>query len=362
MILIIGRNEIDMPSDLVFCWIKYLGASCFKLNGTDLLENQYAIYINKNSPSNEAKWKFKGIDVEKVTAVWMRRWISSESFDLNEKMDTSVFLELLKEQHSNGDQGKRSFTPLEVISMLKTEFISQRRNEFRAYSKYFFELLKDVPTLGNPFLSEKDPSKAHQIRIAQEVGLKTPDTIITNSKKNLKEFASRYDQIICKNIGEISSIYYYKLFITYTSVITPEFIEQLPDHFFLSLFQEAIDKEFEIRVFYLEGSLFSMAIFSDNDPQTKVDFRMYNGEKPNRTVPLKLPNDLEDKIVEFMKCVNLSTGSLDLIYSQTGEYYFLEVNPVGQFGMVSFPCNYNLEKLMAEYLIKLSHNDVQTRN
>ena len=30
---------------------------------------------------------------------------------------------------------------------------------------------------------------------------------------------------------------------------------------------------------------------------------------------------------------------------------FLEVNPVGQFGMVSLPCNYQLEKRIAQYLI-----------
>ena len=363
MILIVGQTEIDMPTDVVFSWVKYLGASCIKLNGNDLLENQYAICINNDSSSKEPKCLFKGIDVQKITAVWMRRWISLDFFDeLNNKMDASVLLELLQEQVATADQEKSAFTLPEMISRMKSEFVSQRRKEFRSYSKYFFELLNEIPTLGNPFLSEKDPSKAHQIKIAQEVGLKTPDTIITNSKKNLKEFASRYDQIICKNIGDISSIYYYRLFMTYTSVIDNELIEQLPDQFFLSLFQEAIDKEFEIRVFYLDGQLFSMAIFSGNDPQTKIDFRMYNAEKPNRTVPLKLPNDLEDKIVAFMKRVNLSTGSLDLIYSRTGDYYFLEVNPVGQFCMVSFPCNYNLEKLVASHLIKISHNGAQERN
>lgn len=363
MILIIGQNKIDMPTDLVFNWVKYLGASCLRLNGSDLFENQYALCINNNDTSKEGKWEFNGIEVEKVTAVWMRRWMASEYFnDLNDKIDESDFLELLKQQIENTEEEKSLFSPSEIMSMIKTEFISQRRNEFRSYSHYFFELIKDKPTLGFPFFSSKDPTKAHQIKIAQDVGLKTPDTIITNSKKKLKEFASKYDQIISKNIGEISSVFYYKLFMTYTCLITPEFIEQLPDQFFLSLFQEAIEKDFEIRVFYLDGSLYSMAIFSNKDAQTKIDFRMYNGEKPNRVVPFRLPPDLERKIVEFMKRINLTTGSLDLIFSDTGEYYFLEVNPVGQFGMVSFPCNYNLEKLVAQYLIKLSHNEIQARN
>jgi hypothetical protein len=35
-----------------------------------------------------------------------------------------------------------------------------------------------------------------------------------------------------------------------------------------------------------------------------------------------------------------------------GREVFLEVNPVGQFGMVSAPCNYHLEKKVAELLIR----------
>jgi D-alanine-D-alanine ligase-like ATP-grasp enzyme len=53
-----------------------------------------------------------------------------------------------------------------------------------------------------------------------------------------------------------------------------------------------------------------------------------------------------------MRLTNLDCGSIDLIYSTDEKYYFLEVNPVGQFGMVSYPCNYQLEKKIAIELIK----------
>ena len=48
-----------------------------------------------------------------------------------------------------------------------------------------------------------------------------------------------------------------------------------------------------------------------------------------------------------MKLLNLNSGSLDLIRAADGKYVFLEINPVGQFGMVSYPCNYNIEKEIA---------------
>jgi D-alanine-D-alanine ligase-like ATP-grasp enzyme len=51
-----------------------------------------------------------------------------------------------------------------------------------------------------------------------------------------------------------------------------------------------------------------------------------------------------------MALLKLNTGSIDLIVNTTGEYIFLEVNPVGQFGMVSSPCNYYLEREIARFL------------
>lgn len=51
-----------------------------------------------------------------------------------------------------------------------------------------------------------------------------------------------------------------------------------------------------------------------------------------------------------MKTIGLDTGSLDFVYSSDKKFYFLEVNPVGQFGMVSRPCNYNLELKVAQFL------------
>ena len=51
-----------------------------------------------------------------------------------------------------------------------------------------------------------------------------------------------------------------------------------------------------------------------------------------------------------MNRIDLDCGSIDLIYSVDETYYFLEVNPIGQFGMVSYPCNYNIEALIARTL------------
>jgi glutathione synthase/RimK-type ligase-like ATP-grasp enzyme len=69
-------------------------------------------------------------------------------------------------------------------------------------------------------------------------------------------------------------------------------------------------------------------------------------------VPYRVPDEVASKVVTLMNRLDLETGSLDLIRAVDGKTYFLEVNPVGQFGMVSKPCNYHLERRVAEYLME----------
>ena len=51
-----------------------------------------------------------------------------------------------------------------------------------------------------------------------------------------------------------------------------------------------------------------------------------------------------------MNLLNYKTGSIDMLLDSAGNYYFLEINRIGQFGMVSIPCNYNIEKKIANTL------------
>ncbi|WP_443944305.1 grasp-with-spasm system ATP-grasp peptide maturase [Pedobacter sp. AW1-32] len=119
--------------------------------------------------------------------------------------------------------------------------------------------------------------------------------------------------------------------------------------FFITFFQEKIEKDFEIRSFYLNGKFFSTAIMSQNDERTKTDFRKYNLEKPNRNIRYNLPVEIEEKTHQLMLLLDVNCGSIDFIKSGD-KFYFLEVNTVGQFLGVTSICNYAAEKAIAEYL------------
>lgn len=197
------------------------------------------------------------------------------------------------------------------------------------------------------------------MEIAKEIGLKIPDTLITTKKIELVNFSKKHKELITKNIKDVLIIEdRNNLCFSYTELVTKEFIESLPEYFPPSFFQKKINKKFEIRSFYLNGEFYSMAIFSQSDSQTDIDFRKYNYDTPNRVSRFKLPKNIENKLNKFMKNISLNTGSFDLIYSENNEFIFLELNPIGQYDALSKSCAYDLDKKIAQHLIKLSKNAI----
>lgn len=225
--------------------------------------------------------------------------------------------------------------------------------EIRKYLKYEIITAKQIFLRDNQIRWLTDYktftiNKFHTLNKARQIGLKIPNTLITNSKSDIINFLKRVknSELILKSIGENLNLviqnelsYYQPI-----QVLTKDSIDNLPDYFMFSLFQNKIVKEFEIRVFYLNGTCYSMSIHSN-----KIDYRgdyIQSGYNP-----FELPANIKYKIISLMKSLKLISGSIDLIKEKhSNDYYFLEINPIGQFGFLSSICNYNLEEKMAKYL------------
>lgn len=198
---------------------------------------------------------------------------------------------------------------------------------------------------------DNSTNKLVNLFLAKKNKLKIPNSYILSNKADLEKLIETEKGLIVKNMNQGSV----KGENTYFEGLVSEFIKDdlknTPETFFPTLFQEKIEKKYEIRSFFIDNQFFSMAIFSQNDEQTKIDFRNYNIDKPNRESPFQLPLSIEKKIIQFMNDADLNSGSIDLIIDKKNEIYFLEVNPVGQFEQVSIPCNYYLDRLIAKKII-----------
>jgi ATP-GRASP peptide maturase of grasp-with-spasm system len=319
-ILIISKNQLEISTEDVMDWLWMKGQNVVRINGDcfeDIIKNVKIIQEN-----GRIEFFVESESIEEFDVVWLRRWSDAS------------WMSLFDERF-----------PFEISQALS----SNMTKEFGAVRELFFQKLKAKMIITNR--SQLTVNKLSVFEVAANIGLLVPDYIITNSKKDLDFFYRRAKNIVCKDIDSPIMINKDKeQTASYVELLTEELFESLPERFMLSLFQAYIEKEIEIRVFVLGDDLYSMAIFSQGDPKTKIDFRRYNITHPNRNVPYKLPDKIEAQIRALMKQLSLITGSIDLIKDFNGDYIFLEVNPVGQFGMVSFPCNYNLEEKVANYL------------
>jgi ATP-GRASP peptide maturase of grasp-with-spasm system len=205
--------------------------------------------------------------------------------------------------------------------------------------------------IGN--VSIQNLNKLEVLLKAKRSGLEIPETFIVTKKTDLLRLKN-FHPLITKPYHEVSfPIFDNRPHQNYTVELTDTFLESINDEdIFPTMVQEKIEKLFEIRSFFLKDTFYSMAIFSQMSAQTVLDFRDYDLDKPNRTVPFNLPLKIEERLKRLFKALNLDSGSIDMIYTIDNKFKFLEINPVGQFGMVSFPCNYYLEELLMQ---KLTH-------
>lgn len=307
MVLIISRNN-DFSTSEVIKWLFNLKKNYVRINEDTILdvlkldEYKFVFRINGNV-----------YDLDDFDSFWYRRSDFNFSFTNN--------LEYLK----NEEKFVKSFIH-EILS---------KKNDLRNLNNFN---LTDISKL-DLYLNKINLNK-----------LKLPPFILTQDKKALLDFLYKHNEIISKPIFLPFFVASNESYGAYTSRINYEIVNKMPDLFTVTLFQKAISKKFEIRVFYLDGKFYSMVIFSQKNKKTNQDYRNYDDKLPNRTTPFNLPNYIEDELNKYLLSYDLNCASLDIIIDNNNDFYLIDVNPVGQFGMVSRPCNYKLEKKIASFL------------
>jgi len=321
MILILSETH-DGVTDEVCHWLNSFQANYIRLN-----ENvcNYSLSLSFEKGKTIPILHFNNVNIcfSEFSAVWFRRGY----FDFNSSLNIA--------------ENKEVDTFSKNIIM----------KDFHAFSEYLYHYLKNnTKCFGNPV--KYSVNKLIALETAQKVGLKIPNTIVTeNSADFEKLYHANHQKIITKSISDwVSSdlksyTYYYN-----TKSVKPEHVSP---NFFYSLFQQKVEKIFEVRTFIWDGKTYSAAICVPKDNEkAQTDFR--NDYDGIRITPYKLPQDIENKLFKLMKKLDLETGSADFIVDENLNFYFLEINPVGQFGFIDKACNYNLAEKIAKTLI---HNN-----
>jgi len=329
MILILSEKT-DITSTKVSEWLYHYSVPYLRIDESLAFDIINFVSIQNNSSEITFTYKEKQYSFNDFSIVWNRRGL----FDFTVPSNNFI-----KEKTGIDNHSLRN-------NLIKEKLVLRNYIAHKLAQKFHIDDSRQYSA-----------NKLIVLETARAVGLKIPETYITNDFTNLNKIKT---SLITKNISEVlidfSYNYLYKK--QGTLKLDKELLSE--NQFFYSLFQNEITKKYEIRTFVFFNKLFSMAIFSQNNEKTHVDFRNYDKEKGNRMVPYILPDNIEKKIIKLMSKLNLQSGSIDLIFDGF-DYVFLEVNPVGQLDFVSGNCNYQIEKYIANFL-KNKYNELKKVN
>jgi hypothetical protein len=310
MIILLASSEDDYFVDIIE-WLNHFDTNYRIINLNDLSVNNFNLHFKEKKLTISVEFQNFSFTFDDVSTFYYR--------------SSKILIKKLKKIFETSKQKVvNSYFSLEQDSLIDFIYSEMNKKSFGYINR-------------NPL------NKILQLRIAQEVGLNIPETLICSNKTTVVD--------IFRSVPLINKAIQENVFVNYSEEIFIQRVEKLEtitleNKFFSSLFQIPIKKKLEIRTFYLNSKLYSIGFYSLDQ---KVDMRdSYSSQSHYKVI---LPKKVEKKIVLLMSKLNLECGSIDLILSSDGLYYFLEVNTEGQYDWVSKLGGYNLDFLISNHLI-----------
>ena len=188
--------------------------------------------------------------------------------------------------------------------------------------------------------------KAFQLRVAQDVGLRIPTTLITNDPGDARRFADAraYGSVICKSFAATEEDWRETRLLRDAEIAHLDNVRYAP-----VIFQEYIEALYDLRVTVVGEQMFAAAIHSQST-EYPVDFRIDIANAKIEAV--SLPGGVERRIRELMSRLGLVYGAIDLRLTPSGDYVFLEINPAGQWLFVENVSHQPIAATLAALLIE----------
>jgi glutathione synthase/RimK-type ligase-like ATP-grasp enzyme len=216
-------------------------------------------------------------------------------------------------------------------------------NEWNEAINGLWQLLR-MPWMNDPMRDDVASRKALQLKIAQEVGLRVPRTLITSDPEQARAFIASQGigATIHKTFSCTHAVW------RETRLLRGEDLDLL-DSVQLApvIFQEFVPAGLDLRITAVGESLFAAAIRPE-DGETRVDFRMRVGR--SSMTAFDLPDVIARKLRALMDRLGLIYGAIDMRVTPEGEYYFLEVNTAGEFLFVEDRTGLPISHAVAQWL------------
>lgn len=313
--IIILSSKYDYTTYEVTNWLNFFNQKYIVVSPKDLFRSIEVIDFNRFNFKKNIE-KILGCKLKEIKVIWCRKWYLIEALD-----DLNI---------DNSEIRNSLLSEIEVIN------------------KMFFEILPKKRIINN--FNKRLDSKLNQLIIAQECNLNIPKSHLINSMKSIDIILNSNINLITKPMNEGVDVKFDNdEYTTYTERLKRDQINS--DDFFPSLVQNEINKKYEIRTLFIGDDDYSMAINCNNLVSDVIDIRKFSENRPENTAHFILPEEYKLKILKLMKRLNLKTGSVDTLVDHKNDFFFLEINPYGQFSFISEECNFNLEYKFSQFLM-----------
>lgn len=205
--------------------------------------------------------------------------------------------------------------------------------ETRATISGLWQLL-DCLWVNHPEKNRIAELKLNQLKIANQLGIEIPKTLITNNPEDARKFfKSCSENIVIKSLSgglvtdQLDSTAIYTNIVREADMKDVKSVRYTP-----ALFQEYVPKEIELRITVVGKKVFAAEIHSQTQEKTLHDWRRDTLNLSHKEH--KLPKEIEQKCLGLVKSFGLHFGAIDMILTPDGRYVFLEINPNGQWAWI----------------------------
>jgi len=224
--------------------------------------------------------------------------------------------------------------------------------EWGALLKTIYSRLEDR-WLSPPSAIMLAEDKPRQLLAAIELGFRVPETLVTNAFGPAVSFLEG-SPAIAKPLRE-ALIEGDNEKVIFTSRVYR--LSERDARAFAAapmILQREVPKQADLRVTVVGARAFATAIGSQDRPETVVDWRR-GGTADLDHSPFDLPADVETRCIELIAKLGLGFGAIDLVWGQDGEYWFLEINPNGQWAWIENRTGQPISAAIVDELERIAH-------